>query len=91
VRGSFDQGKNEDITPVPPAKIRASYIYQDYSWRAAINLTHAASQTRARVNKTTTNGYNRWDESLFYQRESCSIFPKGQNLSNQTIRNSKSL
>jgi hypothetical protein len=24
VRGSFDQGENENITPVPPAKIRAS-------------------------------------------------------------------
>lgn len=91
VRGRFDQGANRDIPRLPPAKVRASWIYQDDSWRAAINLTHAASQTRTGLNESATDSYNRLDASLSYQQESWSVFLKGQNLSDEDIRNATSL
>ena len=91
VRGRFDQGANRDIPRLPPAKVRVSWIYQDDSWRAAINLTHAASQTRAGLNESATDSYNRLDASLSYQQESWSVFLKGQNLSDEDIRNATSL
>ena len=91
VRGRFDQGDDRDIPRLPPAKVRASWIYQGDSWRGAINLTHAAAQNRAGENQSVTDSYNRLDASLSYMQESWSVFLKGQNLSNQTIRNATSL
>ena len=91
VRGRFDQGANKDIPRLPPATVRASWIYQDDSWRAAINLTHAASQTRAGLNESVTDSYSRLDASLSYQQESWSVFVKGQNLTDENIRNATSL
>ena len=91
VRGHFDQGAHRDIPRLPPAKVRASWIYQADSWRGAINLTHAASQTRAGLNESVTDSYNRLDASLSYQQASWSVFLKGQNLTNQNIRNATSL
>jgi iron complex outermembrane receptor protein len=76
---------------LPPATVRASWIYQDDSWRAAINLTHAASQTRAGLNESVTDSYNRLDASLSYQQESWFVFLKGQNLTDENIRNATSL
>jgi iron complex outermembrane receptor protein len=91
VRGRFDQGANKDIPRLPPATVRASWIYQDDSWRAAINLTHAASQTRAGLNESVTDSYNRLDASLSYQQESWFVFLKGQKLTDENIRNATSL
>ena len=90
VRGRFDSGANRDIPRLPPATFRASWIYQTDSLRGAINITHAASQNRVGDNQLVTNGYNRLDGSLAYQQESWSVFIKGQNLTNQTIRNATS-
>lgn len=90
VRGSFDTGANRNIPRLPPAKFRASWIYENDSWRGAINVTHAMTQSRAGENQLTTDGYSKLDGSLSYQQESWSMFLKGQNLTNQSIRNATS-
>ena len=90
VRGSFDTGANRNIPRLPPAKFRASWIYENDSWRGAINVTHAMTQSRAGKNQLTTDGYSKLDGSLSYQQESWSMFLKGQNLTNQSIRNATS-
>ena len=90
VRGRFDAGANRNIPRLPPAKFRASWIYENDSWRGAINITHAAAQTRAGENQLETDGYSKLDGSLSYQQESWSMFLKGQNLTNQSIRNATS-
>ena len=90
VRGRFDSGANRNIPRLPPAKFRASWIYENDSWRGAINITHAAKQSRAGENQLTTDGYTKIDGSLSYQQESWSMFLKGQNLTDQSIRNATS-
>ncbi len=90
VRGSFDTGANRNIPRLPPATFRASWIYENDSWRGAINVTHATTQSRAGENQLATDGYSKLDGSLSYQQESWSMFLKGQNLTNQSIRNATS-
>ena len=90
VRGRFDQGANRDIPRLPPAKVRASWVYENDHWHAAINLTHATAQTRAGQNQLPTDRYTKLDGSLSYQQDNWSIFLKGQNLTDQTVRNATS-
>ena len=90
VRGSFDTGANRNIPRLPPATFRASWIYENDSWRGAINVTHATTQSRPGENQLATDGYSKLDGSLSYQQESWSMFLKGQNLTNQSIRNATS-
>ena len=90
VRGRFDQGANRDIPRLPPAKVRASWVYENDHWHAAINLTHGTAQTRAGQNQLPTDRYTKLDGSLSYQQDNWSIFLKGQNLTDQTVRNATS-
>ena len=55
-----------------------------------MNITHAAAQDRAGENQEGTNGYTKLDASLAYTQDNWSAFIKGQNLTNQEIRNSSS-
>ena len=81
VRGHFDQGAHRDIPRLPPAKVRASWIYQADSWRGAINLTHAASQTRAGLNEAQSSKF-----SLDLRRGSRGFAASRHPLSNRTVR-----
>ncbi len=90
VRGRFNNGSNRDIPRLPPATVRASWIYENDNWRGSISLTGAAAQTRAGLNQSTTAGYSRLDASLSYQLDNWSMFFKGQNLTDRTIRNATS-
>ena len=90
VRGRFKNGSNRDIPRLPPATVRASWIYENDNWRGSISLTGAAAQNRAGLNQGTTAGYSRLDASLSYQLDNWSMFFKGQNLTDRTIRNATS-
>lgn len=90
VRGSFSSGSNRDVPRLPPQKLRASWIVENGLYRGSVNITHAAAQDRAGENQEGTNGYTKLDASLAYTQDNWSAFIKGQNLTNQEIRNSSS-
>jgi len=94
VRGQLDAGGN--VPRLPPLRygVQLDYIgYKDFA--AGLRLTRAEKQTQTGDNETSTKGYLLLDATINYswqfsKNSNALFFVKGNNLLNETIRNSTS-
>ena len=94
VRGELVGGGN--VPRMPPLRYGFQLDYFGYdAFSAGLRLTRAEAQTHAGENETTTPGYILLDANVSYQLQLAEkydllVFVKGNNLLNETIRNSTS-
>lgn len=88
VRGRFDS--NEDVPRLPPARLGVAWSYQAESWSGRLSLLQAADQDRPRHHQEPTDGYLRLDTFVSYTLGQAELFLRGENLTNEEIRNSTS-
>jgi iron complex outermembrane receptor protein len=98
VRATFTDGTN--VPRIPPVRVGAGVFWRDTNWFVRVNYLHAFAHTDvAVIAETPTAGYNllkaevsyktRLDSSWFGARE-MTVGLVGNNLLNETIRNSVS-
>jgi len=81
---------NGDVPRLPPARVGFN---ADYSWEnalAGISLTHGFEQDRPGINESATKSYTRVDIHLSLTNGPWTVFAKGNNLSDEEIRNATS-
>ena len=94
VRGELVSGGN--VPRMPPLRYGFQFDYFGYdAFSAGLRLTRAESQTHVGENETPTAGYILLDANVSYQVQLADkydllLFVKGNNLLNETIRNSTS-
>ncbi len=94
VRGELVGGGN--VPRMPPLRYGFQLDYFGYdAFSAGLRLTRAEAQTHPGENETTTPGYILLDANVSYQLQlgekyEMLVFVKGNNLLNETIRNSTS-
>lgn len=94
VRGQLDTGGN--VPRLPPLRYGMQLDYTGYkNFAAGLRLTRAEKQTQIGDNETSTKGYMLLDANISYnwifsKNSNALFFVKGNNLLNETIRNSTS-
>lgn len=94
VRGQLNARGN--VPRMPPLRYGMQLDYTGYkNFSAGLRLTRAEKQTRTGDNETPTNGYLLLDANINYswqfsEDSNALFFVKGNNLLNETIRNSTS-
>ena len=94
VRGQLDTGGN--VPRLPPLRYGMQLDYTGYKdFAAGLRLTRAEKQTQVGDNETSTKGYLLLDANISYnwqfsKNSNALFFVKGNNLLNETIRNSTS-
>jgi len=94
VRGQLDTGS--DIPRLPPLRYGVQLDYKAYKdFVAGLRLTRAEKQTQIGDNESLTDGYLLLDVNINYnwrlsKSNNALFFVKGNNLLNETIRNSTS-
>ncbi len=94
VRGQLDTGGN--VPRLPPLRYGMQLDYTGYKdFATGLRLTRAERQTQVGDNETSTKGYLLLDANINYnwqfsKNSNALFFVKGNNLLNETIRNSTS-
>lgn len=88
VRARLTRG--EDVPRIPPARLGIHWDLSHGPWSARLSATYALDQDRAGANQDNTDGYTRLDAYLSYGRDNWSLFLRGQNLTDQEIRQATS-
>lgn len=88
VRARLSRGG--DVPRIPPARLGVHWDFNHGYWSARLSVTHAFEQKRAGANQSQTDDYTRLDVYLNYGRANWSVFLRGQNLTNQEIRQATS-
>jgi len=88
VRAELDD--NGDVPRMPPARVGASWDYENDGWNGSLSLVNAFDQDRPGEGQEETEGYLRVDASVGWSAEDYSVFLKASNLTDEEIRNSTS-
>lgn len=89
VRAEFDAGGN--VPRIPPMRAGAEIGYAQQSWILKLRVTSVAEQDEVADNEAATDGYTRvdlyFDYHLPWSQNELLIFAKGNNLTDEEIRN----
>ena len=89
VRAELDDGSN--VPRIPPMRIGAELSFSQRNWGLKLRTTVADDQTDVAANETPTEGYTRVDMYFDYHLQAGDnevlLFVKGNNLSDEEIRN----
>eukprot|EP00903_Cladosiphon_okamuranus_P004394 g4392.t1 len=88
VRAELDE--SGDVPRIPPARIGASWDYQQDGWNGSLSFTNAFDQDKPGEGQEETDGYLRVDAHIGWSAEDYSVFLKASNLTDEEIRNSTS-
>lgn len=89
VRAEFDAGGN--VPRIPPMRLGAEIGYAQQNWILKLRVTSVAEQDEVADNETQTDSYTRvdlyFDYHLPWSRNELLVFAKGNNLTDEEIRN----
>ena len=89
VRAEFAGGGN--VPRIPASRIGVDYNFSTGPWSLQASITSVSDQNRFGTHDTATKGYTRFDVYGSYDAERWSVFVKGNNLTDEEIRNAASL
>lgn len=88
VRARLDN--SGDVPRMPPARVGTSLDFNRGMWTMGLGFSHGFEQDNPGALETGTGSYNRIDAHLSLGNEQWTLFLKGNNLSDEDIRNATS-